>query len=317
VASFTGKIETSDGTSYELPAETSPDCSADVPVASAQQTVEELAAPLILDLTQEAEQMAADRDREIAIAYIYVIEAGDLGLFKIGRANDIKGRLPSYRTECPVPCHAILVASVPGTRVGQIEAALHKRFSERRRKGEWFALTPADVASLPTAIRNVSKYATGEVKRDLRRFADYNSGYVLHQRRLEQELEDHRKRNAIPIAEYVLDRIQHAMECGEKASATLITRELRDSVGRKPMQTHDAIRTLLIDGQIALVNPRRNPDTGLVWFDSYRECSLIAANATCIWEETICHHEVLVARPDPDAQPSLLPQQRPPRPSRR
>jgi hypothetical protein len=42
-------------------------------------------ATLVMDLTAEAEQMAADRDRQFEVAYVYVIEALGLKLYKIGR----------------------------------------------------------------------------------------------------------------------------------------------------------------------------------------------------------------------------------------
>ncbi len=252
-------------------------------------------ATLVLDLTAEAEQMAADRDRKFDIAYIYVIEASGLKLFKIGRANDIRNRLPSYRTECPVPCTAILVAAVPEESVGKIEISLHSHFAERRRKGEWFALTDDDLAYLPMAVKRFAAYPISRLKSHLRVYPTYNEHFVEHNRRLEEKLEELRAISAVPIQDYVLDRIAHAREGKAAARVKDIARDLRDNVHRKPQDTHDIVRALLTAGRIALVEPWRNPDTGYVVFDSYRECGLIEADSTCDWERTTCGREVMVS----------------------
>src|SRR5262245_26745461 len=89
-----------------------PLCSTDVPATPVHQTEEhfvdqQLYTTQILDLMKEAEFAAADAGKKISVAYIYVIEAIGLKLFKIGLAKDMANRLPAYRTECPVPCRAI------------------------------------------------------------------------------------------------------------------------------------------------------------------------------------------------------------------
>lgn len=76
--------------------------------------------------------------------YVYVVESG--GRFKIGISENPKTRIQALRTGSPYGIHEI--ALIKTTRYRELESELHTLFADRRMKGEWFALTPADVAYL-------------------------------------------------------------------------------------------------------------------------------------------------------------------------
>lgn len=66
--------------------------------------------------------------------YVYFIQAGDVGLIKIGWATDPKRRLTQMQPHCPIPLR--LLHSERGT--GADERAVHGRFAEHRAHHEWF-----------------------------------------------------------------------------------------------------------------------------------------------------------------------------------
>jgi hypothetical protein len=78
-----------------------------------------------------------------ADGHVYLIRMGDH--FKIGRSEELERRVKEIRVALPAAAvleHAILTDDPVG-----IEAYWHRRFADRRSNGEWFKLTPADLAA--------------------------------------------------------------------------------------------------------------------------------------------------------------------------
>ena len=75
------------------------------------------------------------------MATIYVLQQGNY--FKIGLTKrDFNKRLKELQTGCPFELKPKLLIST--NRPELLEKLLHAKFSQSRRLGEWFSLTPAE-----------------------------------------------------------------------------------------------------------------------------------------------------------------------------
>lgn len=86
---------------------------------------------------------AAENSKNKAVGYIYLLST-NVGYYKIGRAMNLEERLTDHRRAYPVEItveHSIRVSDV-----FTCELYLLKQFREKRLQGEWFSLTPDEVA---------------------------------------------------------------------------------------------------------------------------------------------------------------------------
>jgi hypothetical protein len=75
--------------------------------------------------------------------YVYLVQHGPRREFKIGRTNNTIRREGELRTELPEklePIHKIETDDPAG-----VESYWHRRFADKRKNGEWFALSADDV----------------------------------------------------------------------------------------------------------------------------------------------------------------------------
>ncbi|GCA97395.1 GIY-YIG nuclease family protein [Mycolicibacterium sp. NCC-Tsukiji] len=103
-------------------------------------------AALLPDVTDEPAVPDEPDDPDAAqpiAGYVYLVRSGKY--HKIGRSNDHGRR--AYEIGLQLPEKLEVVHTIQTDDAAGIERYWHERFSDRRRNGEWFLLTKADVAA--------------------------------------------------------------------------------------------------------------------------------------------------------------------------
>jgi hypothetical protein len=91
------------------------------------------------------EEQAAAKPRRAVPGYVYLIRTEN-GLYKIGKAKDIKKRLQPFGVHFPMKWE--LVHSFHSDDYSIAEEELHWQYRDKRDVGEWFKLTSADVETI-------------------------------------------------------------------------------------------------------------------------------------------------------------------------
>lgn len=91
--------------------------------------------------------------RTMKSGWVYLIEAADLGLYKIGMTvKDPNARLRALQT--PSPCDLRMECVIRSDAPMELESRLHAYFASQRVRGEWFRLDSESVGSFAeTAMR--------------------------------------------------------------------------------------------------------------------------------------------------------------------
>jgi len=82
-------------------------------------------------------------DADIDFGFVYLMKSGKY--YKIGRSNSTGRR--NYELNVQMPEDVILIHEIKTDDPVGIEAYWHQRFSEQRKKGEWFLLSAKDVGA--------------------------------------------------------------------------------------------------------------------------------------------------------------------------
>lgn len=94
--------------------------------------------------------------------YVYLISAVGTGIFKIGKTQvSVLTRLRGLQTGSPIVLRYVYHAYVDNVDICEVE--LHRRFSDCRQIGEWFALTPSEVKECILLMRLAQELEPVEV----------------------------------------------------------------------------------------------------------------------------------------------------------
>lgn len=104
--------------------------------------IREMVNERLAELKVQNKQQVAVKPMKRKARIVYLICAAN-GLVKIGKTSDIVRRLNTLNTMSPIDLE--LLGVVASDCASEIEGALHTKFSDKRIKGEWFALTSSDI----------------------------------------------------------------------------------------------------------------------------------------------------------------------------
>ena len=85
--------------------------------------------------------------------FVYVFKVNDL--CKIGRTRNPQRRISQLQTAIPFTLEVVYL--VP-TQHHDLERALHRRFEDKRRRGEWYALQPTDIEWIKGGCESLPAY---------------------------------------------------------------------------------------------------------------------------------------------------------------
>jgi len=102
-------------------------------------------APLLTASSHQEEVVAALPQSRPDTGFVYLVKHGTRSEYKIGKTRDPLRREGEIRLQLPeklMPVHYIETDDPTG-----VEAYWHARFSDKRKEGEWFALSREEVAA--------------------------------------------------------------------------------------------------------------------------------------------------------------------------
>jgi len=103
---------------------------------------------LVCNLCEVKFDFSSDRRRkDEGAGFVYVIGDSELGVYKIGCSRNPKSRLYAMgKTKGPLELE--IVCAIPVENKYEAEGKLHTRFSDKRKRGEWFLLDKDDIDSI-------------------------------------------------------------------------------------------------------------------------------------------------------------------------
>lgn len=96
---------------------------------------------------------------------VYLIKFGNLPYYKIGIAKNVLARIVDLEIGSPFDLELICSAKIEDAYV--IEQALHRKFWNLRKKGEWFQLAKTDVDFIKNALETLDNKTETEKKYNL------------------------------------------------------------------------------------------------------------------------------------------------------
>jgi len=82
--------------------------------------------------------------------YVYIIQINEF--YKIGMAVNLKKRINQFYSYSPYEIIVVMLQVFPNrSDAAGFEADLHRKFADKRVRGEWFKLSEEDIQSCQTA----------------------------------------------------------------------------------------------------------------------------------------------------------------------